>query len=170
MPDVDPVQTLEEEREKLSSFITFASAALQSRRPDSPAVAKDHSDQTLRILQHVTTLLNTGNIHGNDHSRTIAITANIRRQSIDALIIVSEDAGEKASLGHISLKQLIPEASEQGFLKRWSEPELEYVVLNMFSLIRSKYIGAEQVVDFSSFLSLLAVTTHTTRTCYPSSN
>ncbi|EIM84602.1 uncharacterized protein STEHIDRAFT_159267 [Stereum hirsutum FP-91666 SS1] len=144
MSDVESVESLEEEREKLSSFITFASAALQSRRPDPPAVAKDHSNQTLRILQHVTTLLNTGNIHRNNSSRTITITANVRRQFIDVLIVASEDAGEKASSWPISLKQLIPTASGKEFLKRWSEPELEYALLNTFSLIRTKYIEATE--------------------------
>lgn len=90
------MQSLEAQREKLNVFITLATTALQHHRVGEPSKLERHNDNILRILQHVTALITTGT-SGNiprpkndpNASRVVAVTANVRNDSIRALLVTT---------------------------------------------------------------------------------
>lgn len=90
------MQSLEAQREKLNVFITLATTALLRHRVGEPSKLERHNDNILRILQHVTALITTGTSGNitkpkNDPNapRVVAVTANVRNDSIRMLLVTT---------------------------------------------------------------------------------
>lgn len=126
------MESREAQREKLNIFITLATTALQHRRPDEPSRLERHSDDILRILQHIATLITTGAPKNyrkpkNDPnaSRVVAVTANVQGNSIRTLLVTANTRlGVSPGSGvETDIKPLGGKKAGKDVLRDWDEQE-----------------------------------------------